>query len=78
MGISTHSLTKRLTNPANRKFVHMYISTHSLTKRLTTYYDTYFSSRDISTHSLTKRLTFESYGTIRFINIFQLTASRRG
>ena len=35
MGISTHSLTKRLTNPANRKFVHMYISTHSLTKRLT-------------------------------------------
>ena len=53
------------------------ISTHSLTKRLTISGSTVLTSFLISTHSLTKRLT--SVPSIALcINVFQLTASRRG
>ena len=56
-GISTHSLTKRLTFNSFAVCVTEIISTHSLTKRLTC--DRGHRSCDsvISTHSLTKRLT---------------------
>ena len=57
-GISTHSLTKRLTqfNPEDDR--QRGISTHSLTKRLTSlFWVISLISCIISTHSLTKRLT---------------------
>ena len=141
--ISTHSLTKRLTMESNRgrkskwnfnsqpheeadgqtaakENLEYTISTHSLTKRLTNgkkqwkivikfqltasrrgwrrilaalHSRSHFNSQpheeadelpaekpalsDISTHSLTKRLT-SGFPLIRFLNEFQLTASRRG
>ena len=57
--ISTHSLTKRLTERMRLLGVWEDISTHSLTKRLTASREHFsqVSPPDISTHSLTKRLT---------------------
>ena len=55
--ISTHSLTKRLTQPKWICWDKKDISTHSLTKRLTFSIYTIFPEIVISTHSLTKRLT---------------------
>ena len=75
--ISTHSLTKRLTNPAKENAGNVYISTHSLTKRLTYNSVLTVSSVFISTHSLTKRLTVFCC-TRTGTKSFQLTASRRG
>ena len=55
--ISTHSLTKRLTEIKKLTFSEVYISTHSLTKRLTGVAQATGDISLISTHSLTKRLT---------------------
>ena len=55
--ISTHSLTKRLTNAACIYSYFYFISTHSLTKRLTKSCPLFINTINISTHSLTKRLT---------------------
>ena len=75
--ISTHSLTKRLTDPKKEEGKDDEISTHSLTKRLTGRLEAVIHSQGISTHSLTKRLTQSDIFFIRR-GIFQLTASRRG
>ena len=56
-GISTHSLTRRLTINAPYLLNYAIISTHSLTRRLTNAIDVKASEIDISTHSLTRRLT---------------------
>ena len=57
-GISTHSLTRRLTFFSQSITLFYNISTHSLTRRLTgcTVLSTY--RHCISTHSLTRRLTY--------------------
>ena len=55
--ISTHSLTKRLTEDHDGITGAEIISTHSLTKRLTHVLSGVDLVTDISTHSLTKRLT---------------------
>ena len=57
VGISTHSLTKRLTLKDWKVKWKAAISTHSLTKRLTQFDTEPRMSMSISTHSLTKRLT---------------------
>ena len=58
--ISTHSLTKRLTELSAQDKANKGISTHSLTKRLTGCdWNTHLLG-SISTHSLTKRLTLSS------------------
>ena len=57
MPISTHSLTKRLTEIVRLSEECEKISTHSLTKRLTVVVDYAMEYTSISTHSLTKRLT---------------------
>ena len=75
--ISTHSLTKRLTDDATFHGIERNISTHSLTKRLTEASDKHEPWIRISTHSLTKRLT-KVHFAISVHGIFQLTASRRG
>ena len=57
MSISTHSLTRRLTEADGNAAERGTISTHSLTRRLTkNAYNSVFC-RSISTHSLTRRLT---------------------
>ena len=56
-GISTHSLTKRLTAAYKTVLNIVDISTHSLTKRLTGKSRGRTGDSRISTHSLTKRLT---------------------
>ena len=55
--ISTHILTKRMTEIRYRKENYMNISTHILTKRMTKSGSIMFSKKDISTHILTKRMT---------------------
>ena len=76
--ISTHSLTKRLTEIPVYYWEKESISTHSLTKRLTGTGRRYDCTGSISTHSLTKRLTtLRGYNRLRTL-VFQLTASRRG
>ena len=55
--ISTHSLTRRLTNTTYTSQIYMTISTHSLTRRLTILYSISNTLFHISTHSLTRRLT---------------------
>ena len=75
--ISTHSLTKRLTVQNDVFAVSWDISTHSLTKRLTNKKEELDKDIEISTHSLTKRLT-KDIEFITRIQVFQLTASRRG
>ena len=75
--ISTHSLTKRLTEQAKERGKLTDISTHSLTKRLTIIDTPLIYAILISTHSLTKRLTIVQ--VIKELpGLFQLTASRRG
>ena len=78
MYISTHSLTKRLTDEYYRNFIAQNISTHSLTKRLTRNDAERRNNNGISTHSLTKRLTVHDIKRKEKENRFQLTASRRG
>ena len=56
-GISTHSLTRRLTNTTYTSQIYMTISTHSLTRRLTGNQAEFDRRVQISTHSLTRRLT---------------------
>ena len=55
--ISTHSLTRRLTESPNGYVLGKIISTHSLTRRLTIKAIQELSAMVISTHSLTRRLT---------------------
>ena len=55
--ISTHSLTRRLTNTTYTSQIYMTISTHSLTRRLTGNQAEFDRRVQISTHSLTRRLT---------------------
>ena len=55
--ISTHSLTRRLTDNTEQKGKLIWISTHSLTRRLTEEMGKIKLSNIISTHSLTRRLT---------------------
>ncbi len=55
--ISTHSLTRRLTEYLAHCYILRNISTHSLTRRLTTVSRMDFIGTGISTHSLTRRLT---------------------
>ena len=55
--ISTHSLTRRLTEIYTRKRNPSEISTHSLTRRLTSERRLRAWQEKISTHSLTRRLT---------------------
>ena len=55
--ISTHILTKRMTNIGSTFYFHNLISTHILTKRMTTFCGIENSNQDISTHILTKRMT---------------------
>ena len=76
--ISTHSLTKRLTCWKECYQSGIGISTHSLTKRLTVTFQNIYIYIEISTHSLTKRLTGSIEYGFKFLQTFQLTASRRG
>ena len=57
LNISTHSLTRRLTNHFLNRRNEMSISTHSLTRRLTITGGEVDDWFNISTHSLTRRLT---------------------
>ena len=75
--ISTHSLTRRLTEPDILDFIEEYISTHSLTRRLTVNGVAEKDVDYISTHSLTRRLTKIIIIILVFIP-FQLTASQGG
>ena len=75
--ISTHSLTRRLTQFSPASFFHLTISTHSLTRRLTGYRSRLTRYISISTHSLTRRLTIRTKKHRKRI-IFQLTASQGG
>ena len=59
-GISTHSLTRRLTGNAFIFVKRFSISTHSLTRRLTKKIRIKRTHRNISTHSLTRRLTLSA------------------
>ena len=56
--ISTHILTKRMTEEGLDVIVEEYISTHILTKRMTTTIEEGKKGRKISTHILTKRMTW--------------------
>ena len=56
-GISTHSLTRRLTKAYGAEGALKAISTHSLTRRLTPTISSGCFFLNISTHSLTRRLT---------------------
>ena len=58
--ISTHSLTRRLTETEVIEAVYGTISTHSLTRRLTESGRTDDTIMHISTHSLTRRLTHDT------------------
>ena len=75
--ISTHSLTRRLTEIYTRKRNPSEISTHSLTRRLTSERRLRAWQEKISTHSLTRRLTRSPTKHAQAI-IFQLTASQGG
>ena len=75
--ISTHSLTRRLTEIYTRKRNPSEISTHSLTRRLTKQKDMLTMIWSISTHSLTRRLT-KNKGFFLINYTFQLTASQGG
>ena len=56
--ISTHILTKRMTNSHCLSFCVSHISTHILTKRMTCQNGYFIIPGVISTHILTKRMTF--------------------
>ena len=56
-GISTHILTRRMTNRYRVKSIKKSISTHILTRRMTEKDDDIESEADISTHILTRRMT---------------------
>ena len=76
--ISTHSLTRRLTDNEAMLRERLSISTHSLTRRLTlvcVYTDKEYA---ISTHSLTRRLTLMLLQNLVKERLFQLTASQGG
>ncbi len=76
--ISTHSLTRRLTNFHDMNLDWLIISTHSLTRRLTSYHFRMRHLEIISTHSLTRRLTTTmGTGNMDLVQ-FQLTASQGG
>ena len=57
LDISTHILTKRMTDYALRLLIAKNISTHILTKRMTSTTSPISSLQLISTHILTKRMT---------------------
>ena len=75
--ISTHSLTRRLTEHFPERTQGICISTHSLTRRLTALFNSCRKAFHISTHSLTRRLT-ERIQDQDISVAFQLTASRGG
>ena len=77
LSISTHILTKRMTDMFNFLFQDRNISTHILTKRMTGNARDFNDVVDISTHILTKRMT-KSLGGKSPETVFQLTSSRRG
>ena len=75
--ISTHILTRRMTNKDDTLDTLFNISTHILTRRMTAIVIPFMRGEDISTHILTRRMThiFAGYGITL---IFQLTSSRGG
>ena len=75
--ISTHILTKRMTNMTAYEFDNSAISTHILTKRMTNPVTGKYDNICISTHILTKRMTLQNI-TLILQKLFQLTSSRRG
>ena len=75
--ISTHILTKRMTELNEARKNYRSISTHILTKRMTSSIRRERGRKEISTHILTKRMTFFKMLTNSY-KIFQLTSSRRG
>ena len=75
--ISTHSLTRRLTEIWRKVKMLSQISTHSLTRRLTIFRSYTIIVRWISTHSLTRRLT-AMLASSDVATLFQLTASQGG
>ena len=75
--ISTHILTKRMTNSKKEVQSVVHISTHILTKRMTMTGKSRHKERNISTHILTKRMTTASFPASP-PPIFQLTSSQRG
>ena len=77
VNISTHSLTRRLTEEDHETTQLLEISTHSLTRRLTKAIASSCKALCISTHSLTRRLTFLNIFSIS-LSKFQLTASQGG
>ena len=85
-GISTHSLTRRLTVKDICTMQCQHISTHSLTRRLTLCYRisgslyristhslTSYRNSHISTHSLTRRLTAILFNKNRFVQFIFIT-----
>ena len=60
LNISTHILTKRMTEPDRLCFLCQIISTHILTKRMTSIATAWYHIFFISTHILTKRMTTAS------------------
>ena len=76
-GISTHSLTRRLTGLPELVRQIGYISTHSLTRRLTITSESQLQRIYISTHSLTRRLTFDTFRYIAFWIISTHSLTRR-
>ena len=77
MDISTHILTKRMTQSSLNHYMYLHISTHILTKRMTITSFLIFVALEISTHILTKRMTV-LFCSLRPYILFQLTSSRRG
>ena len=75
--ISTHILTKRMTEDPDMKLQEVIISTHILTKRMTKASGMDGFAGDISTHILTKRMT-RDHRAKQDRQAFQLTSSRRG
>ena len=75
--ISTHILTRRMTELNEARKNYGSISTHILTKRMTIFNISKLCCAVISTHILTKRMTvYHAFWIPRCI--FQLTSSRRG
>ena len=77
-GISTHSLTKRLTRSESGCNWFNGISTHSLTKRLTTWCNRRWPDRQYFNSQPHEEADNPEVACIWNNDVFQLTASRRG
>ena len=76
--ISTHSLTKRLTNMYHNFLEVLWYFNSQPHEEADVMFFQCLYSLVISTHSLTKRLTQKAADAEKEFNAFQLTASRRG